>query len=264
MNKRCFRLVLASGFIVLLSGFQVSCDTVSLRFTGPLPAVNESPAGIYFGQFTTTIGANPVSIDVTGIVSEQGQIQLLLPIDTQRHYAGEIQADGAALTGTLTEYRGSLGRFMGISALESAMLSGTVSTADSLSGTYSSALDEGRFLMEYLPSYETGSSLDLMVGVWTFDMAAAGGAAYNVTWDIEANGAIFGTDTSGCVFSGNVSLIDNRYNAYRISVGVTSCGVLDGQFGGLAYLSAGLGPDLNRMTVGISNPVYAFATILQK
>ena len=264
MRNLLIKLILVSSFVVLLGAFEVSCDSNSLRFSGPFPVEHESPSGIYFGQITTTVGANPVSIDVTGIVSEQGDVQLLLPIDAQRHYAGMVQVDGTSLSGALTEYRGAEGRFLGIDEIAAATLDGTVSTADSLVGDYSSTLDEGRFTLGYLLSYETDSSLDLMVGVWTLDLAAAGGGVYTVTWDIDANGVIFGTDTNGCVFEGNVSLIDTRYNAYRIAVDVTFCGAINGEYSGLAYLEAVGGPDLNWMSVSVSNRVFAFATILQK
>ena len=264
MKNRLIKLIRISSLVVLLVAFQVSCDSEGTRFTGPLPVVHESPSGIYFGQFTTTMGANPVSVNVTGVVSEQGDMQLVFPIDAQRHYAGMVQVDGTSLSAALTEYRGSVGRFMGTSDLDTATLDGTVSTADSLAGTYTGALDEGLFVLDYLPSYEVASSLDLTVGVWTFDMAAAGGGVYTVTWDIDANGVIFGTDTDGCVFDGNISLIDARYNAYRITVDVTLCGAINGEYSGLAYLEAVGGPDLNWMTVSFSNSVFAFAAILQK
>jgi hypothetical protein len=257
MRNRLLKLGLVASLVA-------SCDSDGDRFAGPPPVVHESPSGIYFGQITTTVGANPVSINVTGIVSEQGDVQFLLPIDAQRHYAGMVQVDGTSLAGTLTEYRGAEGRFLGIDEIAAATLDGTVSTADRLVGDYSSTLDEGQFILDYVPSYETDSSLDLMVGVWTFDMAGAGGGVYTVTWDVDANGVIFGTDTNGCVFDGDVSLIDTSYNAYRITVDVTLCGAINGEYSGLAYLEAVGGPDLNWMTVSVSNPVFAFATILQK
>lgn len=266
MKQSIGKLLIALSCVVFLGAFEVSCNDQekTLRFAGPEPVVHLSPAGIYRGNFTTSVGAQPVALDVTGAVSEQDDVQFIFAMDEERHYAGMVGVDGTSLTGTLTEYRGALGRFLGIGGADTATLDGTVEESVAIFGDYSGALDEGRFNLQYDAAYETASSIDLTTGVWVFNMASPGGGVYNVTWDIDIDGLIFGTDSMGCVFLGNADIIDSRFNAYRLTVDVSTCGVLNGEYSGLAFLSPTLGTDLDRMTLSISNSAYAFATILDK
>lgn len=42
--------------------------------------------------------------------------------------------------------------------------------------------------------------------------------------NVNANGVIFSQDAStGCVINGQVSIIDSRYNAYRVQYSYSSC-----------------------------------------
>ncbi len=75
---------------------------------------------------------------------------------------------------------------------------------------------------------------------------------------------MFGTDTLGCVFVGNIGTEDPLLNAYTVSVQVNACGYLDGAYSGLAFLSSIGGQVLDRLTLGMANDVFAYAAIFQQ
>ncbi|MGD8510593.1 MAG: hypothetical protein PVI16_03140, partial [Gammaproteobacteria bacterium] len=56
------------------------------------------------------------------------------------------------------------------------------------------------------------------------------------TYTIDADGSIFGQNASGCVYDGQISLIDVDYNVYRVEINTSSCQEEDGSFSGLGAL----------------------------
>lgn len=237
-------LVLFLGLLTLIGSGGGSGFDLPLAF-------DQSPAGIYFGFFTsTTAGPN----QVLGIISEDFDAQFF---SSQLHYAGNVAVDGDTLTGTLTDYRGSRNAFFGFGGVSSITLEGSVATAGGMFGEYTGTNDEGRFNLDYLDSYERASSLDLLAGVWTYSLASSGGGVYVVTFDIAADGIIFGSDTDGCVFNGELRVIDDRYNAYRAVMSISSCNDVVGDYSGLASFSdEPAGPD--RLDLAINNARFAF------
>ena len=107
--------------------------------------------------------------------------------------------------------------------------------------------------------YEEGSSLDRLSGIWSRSETSSGGAVYTITLDIDDGGQLFGTDTAGCVFSGQLTIIDVRYAAYRASINVSACGEVDGDYTGLVFY-----PNADFLMIGTDNGQFAFATQLQR
>jgi hypothetical protein len=265
--KAITRNCLAVACLVVLSWmFAVSCDgnINGERFVAFKLVVDESPAGIHVGSFTSTGGANPVASDVVGIISEDLDIQIMVGGSSPIHYAGEVFADGTALKGSLTVYRGGWGRFFGVDGVAAMSLVGSVAERNGMSGEYAGAGDQGRFALQYQSEYESGSGLDQISGVWFFDLASSGGGIYSVSLDIDPNGAIFGVNTAGCVFSGQMSTIDVRYNTYRPNIMISECGAFNGDYSGLAFISD-LGTGQSKLlNLSVSNDVFAFATVFHK
>jgi hypothetical protein len=197
----------------------------------------------------------------TGVISEESQVHLMIE-GASSQYAGLVSVDGDNLAGTLTEYLGAGGRFFGFDGVQSITLAGTVAERDGVSGDYSGD-DDGFFSLDYNANYERASSLDQTSGVWTFDMSSSGGAIYNVTLDIDADGQLFGMDTNGCVFSGALSIIDSRYNAYNVVVSMASCAPVDGEYTGLAY-RGDFAAGTTQLFLFFANGRYAFSTILSQ
>jgi hypothetical protein len=70
-------------------------------------------------------------------------------------------------------------------------------------------------------------------GVYTLDIL---GDLSSFT--IDATGAISGQSIAGCVFNGQVTIIDATFNAYDVALDVmdiNNCGVLDGMYDGLGF-----------------------------
>lgn len=259
------RLFLAT-LVVLSSTFTVSCDgnTNAERFVASQLVVDESPAGIYAGSFTSTGGAHPVGSDVVGIVSEDHDVQIMVSAPSPIHYAGELVVAGNALTASLTEYRGGWARFFGVDGVAVTTLIGSVTEGEGMSGDYAGSEDQGRFALQYQGVYENGSTLEQVSGIWFFNLAASGGEIYAISLDIDPNGGVFGTDTAGCVFSGRISIINSSFNSYRPNIEISDCGLFNGDYSGLAFVSdIGIGQG-KLLRFSVSNDVFAFATVFHK
>ena len=248
--------------ILLYSTLLVSCgDSNSLSLAPPVPETN-SPSGVWAGSFTST--RNGAIRQVTGVVSEDYDTQLVAAAIAERHYSGIVSTDGDTLTGTLTTYLGREGPFLGFDGVQSIMLDGTIVERRAMSGDYTGVEDDGRFNLNYRNIYENSSSLDSTSGIWMYSEASPGGALYIVTLDIDANGALFGTDTGGCVYGGQLALIDDQFNSYQANFNVSSCITKNGDYSGLAYLSSIDGGQINQLVLGASKHNRAFAALLRK
>ena len=129
-------------------------------------------------------------------------------------------------------------------------VSGTVTTKSSLSATYTGGGDSGSIALTYDPLYERDSSLSLIAGDW-FDGA--------ISISIDSLGTFSGFDTSGCSYSGQVSIINSSFDAYKVNVTASSCGGADGSYDGLAALSDNLGLN-DTLTAGVSNGSFSLVT----
>lgn len=250
--------------VLVVLGFGLalaSCGGSDSSWAPPTP-VAPSPAGLWMGSFTsTTDGGFHQSI---GLISENRDAQFLVAAISGRHMSGQLTTDGDWLTGTLNVFLGREGPFFGFGGVQSILLDGTVEDKNGLFGNYSGDEDAGRFNLNYISLYEDESSLSRVAGVWVFSEAAAGGALYTVTLDIDGNGNIFGTDTGGCVYSGGISLIDARFNGYQVTFNVTECLRKNGDYSGLSWMSSIDGGQDNLLTLTLSNSSRAFAATMQK
>ncbi len=244
-------------FIFGLLGIAGCGDSSTLSPTvlaPPPPPAPLSPGGLYIGQFTSTVTGLPVGRQVVGVVSEELNAHFFGGGGSSTFAGTVATGDGNALRGTLTEYLGSVSAFFGTRGIRTLELDGTLD-ATGLFGDYAATDDEGRFNLNHFADYERPSSLDLPAGVWSFNLASAGGAVYIVTLTIDDDGQVFGSDTAGCVFNGQLSIIDSQYNAYRITINISSCREFDGGYTGLAFLH-----NSQRLGFSVANANFAFAT----
>lgn len=232
-------------------------DSVQLEL--PAPGVRQAAAGLYDGQFTSTFSGLPIATQVVGVVSENLDAYIL---GSDLLYSGTVSVLDGALSGTLTRYLGRQARFFGIDGTREITLDGSADETG-LSGDYSGTNDNGRFNLVYSSVYEQTSSLDQAAGVWTFTEASLAGPLYIVTLTIDGNGQIFGSDTTGCVFSGELGTIDTQFNAYAATMTLTSCGAFDGDYTGLAHLFDLTGAD-NGLRLSFAKAGFAWWSDLQK
>jgi hypothetical protein len=139
-------------------------------------------------------------------------------------------------------------------------LDGTVETKSGIWGTYVWDQDFGRFNLIYFSTYENRSLLSKLEGIWAFNQASSGGMIYTITFTIDPDGTLFGSNTIGCTFNGKFKIIDPRYNVYRLLLETSLCGDMDGAYKGLASLSETL-PD-RRLIFGVTNQDHSLSGIV--
>src|SRR5690606_35848251 len=105
----------------------------------------------------------------------------------------------------------------------------------------------------YDPLYERDSSLDKLSGLWDEEFGVV---------SIDQSGSFFMQDSFGCVYDGQVSIIDAQFNAYSLSMTVSSCGAgVDGEYSGLGVL-ADLNTTEDLFIVQMNSDQWIFTTSL--
>jgi hypothetical protein len=120
---------------------------------------------------------------------------------------------------------------------------GTVVEGTSLDFTLDAAGGTAAVSMMYDTDYDRGSALATIEAVYqTFDIYGD-----NSSFMIDASGVITGNSGSGCVLSGQVTIIDSAFNAYDVALDLANCGgafaVLNGSYDGLGLTQDDLGTD---------------------
>ncbi len=106
---------------------------------------------------------------------------------------------------------------------------GIVNEAVELVLNMSAAGETVTLVMDYdANSYDRGSDLATVAGNYMFDFYGD-----TSTFDIDQGGLILGISISGCILSGQVSIIDAAFNSYDVELDVTMCGGLDGMYSGM-------------------------------
>ena len=125
--------------------------------------------------------------------------------------------------------------------------------------------DTGRMQLAYNDVYEQPSALELLEGKWRF--TDRDGLVLDVS--IE-NGVMQGVDSDECKYTGNVSLINAKYNAYDVVFQISHCDSVNGEYEGLGYIdNSGLGDDQENtgsiyFRVDVGNERYGFHYDLEK
>lgn len=221
---------------------------------------SESPAaGIYLTQSVFISDANDSQFQrsVVVIIANTGEARFMfLGFSSSTRGAmhspqltGNVSVAGDAFSASLNTYTD------GDLQTDIVELEGTVTKMDGIFGAYSWGQDFGRFYLTYSQSYDRPSAISLLEGIWTFNAASSGGAVSTFTLVIDSGGTIQGSNTAGCVYNGKVSIIDPRYNVYRITLDASLCDELNGSYSGLATLND-FGVDRS-LTLGVSSPEHS-------
>lgn len=101
------------------------------------------------------------------------------------------------------------------------------------------AQDKGQLTLEQNKAlYEQATLMDKIADKWIFYHG------FTISkFSIDERGYLDGADTNGCGYEGEVSLIDKRYNAYRIKLLINSCAEMDGVYQGMGYLLSSVATD---------------------
>jgi hypothetical protein len=166
----------------------------------PTPDPSQPPlsTAIPQGIWQSGVGA-PSTASV--IVTPSGQVWgVFSGTDTTRLLKGQVASSGAAFTGQGTAY------LLGTSTADAATVSVTSVPKTSLSGTVSGQINGTTqtepFSLAYQSRYDTPVTLASFAGsAWSATLGAG-----TVKWSIDANGALTGTRTTGCTYTGQLSL----------------------------------------------------------
>lgn len=183
---------------------------------------NETPAppgastqGIWRG--TLVLDGERVA-GVIGMTDAQSDTNVILRSATDVQLRGRIASNGTAIDtslGFLTLFNTTRDTSLDVFGF----LGGIVNARGTLDATLQESA-YGRVLLvglAYDAIYERPSSLALVAGTWR-DTSVRGRE-----WRIDAAGAFSGSDGSGCVFQGNIRVIDPARNLYRVDYTVAQC-----------------------------------------
>jgi hypothetical protein len=199
----------------------------------PPPATGADFGGIWFGTLTHATGA---VADVIALTTASGRFAIVgvdaVGPENLSQYAGVATVAGQQVTGTGTVYAAPSPSFPGSGAVLPITAELTFTARRTLSGRLRSgtALD-ARLDLEYDSGlHEHASSLSQVAGIWyVYDEMLNP----TLTLTIELDGRFLGQNRNGCQSSGQVSLIDARYNVYAWDATIQSCPA-GGSYSGLA------------------------------
>lgn len=130
---------------------------------------------------------------------------------------GQLSVSGTTYSGSGKDYTFSP------AAVRDVSLSGTASAGTSLSTSVqvSGATTTTASTMTYNSRYRTAAVQGDFAGAW---QGSVGGGAVVVTWTVATNGALSGTDTTGCTYAGTVLTRPEGVAVYNLNVTETCAG----------------------------------------
>ncbi len=134
------------------------------------------------------------------------------------NHAGQLQMYAGTLEGTTTAYAGNAKQYIsGSTAVPAAVsLSAAVNTT-ALSGTLTLAGQPQSFSFSNDARYTTPALLSDLTGTW---VGSKGAGSVVITWSVSAAGALTGSSSSGCSYTGTVAV-----HSVPVPVGVFDLGL---------------------------------------
>ena len=208
-------------------------------------AETASIGGVWFGTITYSDNSQE---SIAGIVSETGKARFETSSGTQT--SSNFAVTGRTFSGPFTGYApdGQVFLSSGTQIVQGS-LSGSFVPKSSVNGSsFVQGVAESTFTLSYDNIYERTSSLEKLA-----DTYSSQNGNYSLSVNVDDTGVVSGSDSDGCVYSGSVSIIDSRYNAYDLAVTIANCGPYSGAYDGLATLADDLGTN-DKLIVSFSNP----------
>jgi hypothetical protein len=235
--------------------------------TPPASGGSQSPAPTRNAVGGIWEGAVPgLGVNVIGLVAENGEFHFIQSDAVQ--YFGTVSASGSTVSGSYVGVTPVGFTFQDGSLTGTGTLAGSVSSQGtmSLQSAFRTVLgnqNATNFTLAYDRLYERASALGTIAGNYR---DPGTGAVVNV----NAAGVVFSQDaTSGCVINGQISIIDSRFNAYRVEYTFSGCraglSVLNGTTArGLATLDNTTSPESAIIGVVNATARYSYAGIFPR
>jgi len=230
-------------------------------------------AGIYVPSNFKPMGEAALIGNTEAIISPSGEAWLImqdgpwfddvLPQTFPFQVSGPFEINGESLSASMRVYPdGQLDPL----PLEA---TGSFIQGDYVFADYTWGSESGQFQLTYSDLNNGSPGLDKLEGIWsvTWGFAIGDGTSFQnlvVTLTIYSDGTAFGSDTSGCTYSGAFSVIGPEYNFYDLELELSSCGERDGIYEGLAFIGPAPLPELSWRTLhfGTSSPDRSFSARL--
>lgn len=177
------------------------------------------------GRWTTTTGSNPAYTAIGLPASSASAPVWLLANDATRLLKLTAQDNG-----TLTGKAYTLGQTSAAAAING-QWSTSASTSKSL---MLSGLPGGALTLAQTDPLTAASVQADVAGTWK---ATAGGNAQTVSWTVAASGAVSGSSTTGCTYTGTLTAMGNA-SAYTAAFRETCSDGASTQFNGIATLNS--------------------------
>lgn len=257
--------------IVTGSGGQATSNTATLSVT-PLHSGNADPEGIYYGSLK--FSSQPAAWPAIAIVRKDGTAAVfaiqsyatsLVPLGIG--FTGlQVATTGSSFTTSFTAHTQTGYTLTNGGTSATGTVTGTVVPGASISGSFTSTLDNGTFTLTASPaSYQPSSSTALIAGSYHRSYAASS-QVYDATQLIGADGNGTGSDTANCTYTSTYTAPDINHNAYSATL-TSTCQSQTQTYHGLAALfpagspaGAALNSGLNAVNQAITTGVGNFTT----
>jgi hypothetical protein len=197
-------------------------------------------AGYWKG--TALQGDSDRTFDAVALIDADGNAQWLLT------RAGVFNDDGFVLSGNVccesTFEDEVAGKELGATRSRDARLQAQLD-GGALTGELQFGRDEYRFTLNPSADYNRAVPLATLAGVYTRSTNSIFGEEVTLTLTIDANGALTGSYSNGCVFNGSASIPDATHNMVRMQIDLANCGShgsskqWNGAYSGLGVLLSG-------------------------
>ena len=191
----------------------------------------EALGGIWRGTLTHTEISGTQT--VVAIVSENDEFRLISTTGIQA--SGSLTAGRRSASGSLRFYPAAGETFSDDRTSLTGTFEGAAEEATRLDGDWVASVDrdtEGSFRLTYDGVYAEDSSLNRLAG----NYFAQDGNGFSRSIVIQDTGAIEGSDSDGCTYTGEAEIIDTQWNAYELTIAVTDCSERAGDYSGLGFL----------------------------
>lgn len=210
--------------VLVLSASILGCGGGGGGGNSNTPAVATNAGGIWIG----TSSGGGLTIQIQGVIAENNEGRFIDENGTQ-YIITSISGNDGDIRINFNAYAQFGYVFLNGSTSGTGNITGTVRERSSFSGNFSFSTGEsGTVSFTYDTLYDRDSSLAKLSGQWN--------ESYGIM-TVDPDGSFFEQDSFGCVYSGQASIINTDYNAYRLTMTVSNCGGSNGSYSGLGILA---------------------------
>ena len=182
---------------------------------------DESPAGLWLGDFTSDAGSTYPTIAIV----HDGKIMAFAYQDGFA-YEGGISVSGDSWNAELTGYNmGTASQFA------TGQAEGDIKAQDYIRGPYSASTGEtGSLSLQFRDIYNRSAEVSKMTGTYSANISEV---SYTVS--LDASQSITGSSSSGCTLNGSYTIPDPNHNLYKVSA-TEDCPDYTANYSGYAFL----------------------------